>query len=115
MTGIIFLLKVRKLVKKWHTAYPIRVVDTQALRSDPSKMSIVCEYLDVFSEEMSGLPPKRWSEFTIEVIPGTTPIFQTPYRMVPSELKELKSQLEELLEKGYIWPNTSPQGAPIML
>ena len=60
---------------------------------------------------MSGLPPKREMDFTIEVRPGITPIFQTLYRMAPSELKELKNQLEELLEKVYIWPSTSPWGA----
>ena len=77
-------------------------------------MPIVCEYLDVFLEELSGLLPKREIKFTIEVVYRTTLIFQIPYRMTPSELKELKNQLEELIEKGYIRPSTSPWGALIL-
>lgn len=55
--GIIFVLKVGKLIKKEHATYLVQVVDTQAPQSNPSNMPIVCEYLDVFSEDLSGLPP----------------------------------------------------------
>ncbi|KAL0536750.1 hypothetical protein IC582_025710 [Cucumis melo] len=58
-----------------------------------------------------GLPPDREIEFTIELLPGTTPISQAPYRMAPSELKELKMQLQELVDKGYIRPSVLPWGA----
>ncbi|XP_074278678.1 uncharacterized protein LOC141602275 [Silene latifolia] len=66
------------------------------------------------SEEISGLPPYREVEFTIELVPGSTPISKAPYRMAPAELKELKKQLDELLEKGYIKPSASPWGAPVL-
>ncbi|KAK8680719.1 hypothetical protein V6N13_109659 [Hibiscus sabdariffa] len=65
-----------------------------------------------FSEELPGLPPMREVEFGIEVQPGTNPVSITPYRMAPIELKELKKQLEELQNKGFIRPNTSLWGAP---
>ncbi|TYK28229.1 DNA/RNA polymerases superfamily protein [Cucumis melo var. makuwa] len=61
-----------------------------------------------------GLPADREIEFTIELLPGTAPISQAPYRMAPSELKELKMQLQELVDKGYIRPSVSPWGAPVL-
>ncbi|KAA0059915.1 DNA/RNA polymerases superfamily protein [Cucumis melo var. makuwa] len=79
LANIISVLKVRKLIRKGDTAYLAHVVDTQAVRNDPISIPIVCEYLDVFSEEMSGLPLKKEIEFTIEVVLRTTPISQTHY------------------------------------
>jgi predicted aspartyl protease len=63
---------------------------------------IVCEFLDVFLDDLPGLPPDRDVEFKIELIPGTAPISRRPYRMPPNELVELKTQLNELLKKGLI-------------
>ncbi|TYK29668.1 DNA/RNA polymerases superfamily protein [Cucumis melo var. makuwa] len=65
-------------------------------------------------DDLSGLPPDREIEFTIELLPGTAPISQALYRMAPSELKELKMQLQELVDKGYIRPSVSPCGAPVI-
>ncbi|RVW88173.1 Transposon Ty3-G Gag-Pol polyprotein [Vitis vinifera] len=65
-------------------------------------------------EDLLGLPPEREVEFTIDVAPGTTPISKAPYRMAPLELKELKIQLQELLDKGFIRPSVSPWGAPVL-
>jgi len=73
---------------------------------------VVCEFPDVFPEELPGLPPDREIEFKIELLPGTAPISQRPYRMPPNELAELKIQLHELLEKGLIRPSSSPWGCP---
>ncbi|TYK29809.1 ty3-gypsy retrotransposon protein [Cucumis melo var. makuwa] len=61
-----------------------------------------------------GLPPSREIDFAIELQPGTAPISRAPYRMAPAELKELKVQLQELLDKGFIRPNVSPWGAPVL-
>jgi hypothetical protein len=77
-------------------------------------ISIVRDYLDVFTEVYSGLPPNREIEFTIDLVPGTQPIHKAPYRMAPTELKELKEQLEELLDRGFIRPSVSPWGAPVL-
>ena len=63
---------------------------------------VVCEFLDVFLDELPRLPPDRDVEFKIELLPGTTPIPWRPYRMPPNELAELKVQLQGLLEKGLI-------------
>ena len=69
---------------------------------------MVCEFSDVFPEELPGLPPDREIEFCIDIVPNTDPISMSPYRMAPAELKELKEQLQELLDKGFIRPSTSP-------
>jgi hypothetical protein len=68
----------------------------------------VSEFPDVFPEELPGMPPDREIEFVIELVPGTAPIFKGPYRMATNQLAELKEQLQELLDKGYIHPSTSP-------
>ncbi|GAU28976.1 hypothetical protein TSUD_391740, partial [Trifolium subterraneum] len=81
----------------------------------PSDIPIVREYLDVFPEEINSLPPEREIEFSIDLVPGSQPIFVAPYRMSPLELRELKSQLEELLQKHFIRPSVSPWGAPVLL
>ena len=69
----------------------------------------------MFSEEFPGLPPYREIKFSIDVVPSATPASITPYRMAPLRLKELKLQLQELLEKGFIRPSVSPWGAPCFL
>jgi hypothetical protein len=75
---------------------------------------VVCEFLDVFLDDLLGLPPDRDVEFKIELVPGTTPISRRPYRMPPNELAELKTQLQELLEKGLIRPSLSSWGCPAL-
>ncbi|CAJ2636548.1 unnamed protein product [Trifolium pratense] len=79
------------------------------------ELPVVCEFPDVFPEDVSDVPPKREVEFTIDLVPGTSPISMAPYRMSASELNELKKQLEELLEKKFIRPSVSPWGAPVLL
>ncbi|KAL0354326.1 UNVERIFIED_CONTAM: Retrovirus-related Pol polyprotein from transposon [Sesamum angustifolium] len=93
-------------------AYLASVRDTTKVGPSVSDVPIVREFPDVFPEELLGLPPHREVDFEIDTIPGATPISITPYRMAPLELKELKKQLEELLDKGFIQPSISPWGAP---
>jgi hypothetical protein len=71
---------------------------------------VAYEFPDVFPEDLSGMPLDRDVEFTIELQPGTTPISRWPYKMTPNELAELKVQLKELLDKGYIRLSSSPWG-----
>ena len=66
------------------------------------EVPVVCDYADVFLEELPGMPPDRDLEFVIDLIPRTAPIAKRPYRMAVNELEELKKQLRELQEKGYI-------------
>jgi hypothetical protein len=78
------------------------------------KIPVVYEYADVFPDELPGMPLDRDIEFAIELQPRTPPISKRPYRMPPTELAELKKQLQELLDKGFIRPSTSPWGRPAL-
>jgi hypothetical protein len=78
------------------------------------EIPIVCEFPDVFPDELPGLPPDRDVEFAIELVPSTAPISRRPYRMSPNELAELKTQLNELLDKGFIRPSSSEWGCPAL-
>jgi hypothetical protein len=69
---------------------------------------VACEYPDVFQEDLSGMPLDRDVEFIIALQPDTTPISRRPHKMTPKELAKLKIQLNELLDKGYIHPSSSP-------
>ena len=83
-------------------------------RPDLDLPRVVCEYVDVFLDELLGLPPQRVVDFGIKLHPGTSPISMTPHRMAPVELQELRVQLQELLDKGFMKPSTSPWGAPVL-
>jgi hypothetical protein len=72
------------------------------------EIPVVCDYPDVFPDDLPGMPPDRDIEFVIELQPGTTPILKRAYRTPPRELAELKTQLQELLDKGFIRPSSSP-------
>jgi hypothetical protein len=75
---------------------------------------VVDEFPDVFPDDLPGMPPDRDIEFIIELLPGTAPIAKRPYRMGVKELEELKKQIKELQEKGFIRPSSSPWGAPVI-
>ena len=75
---------------------------------------MTCEFLNDFPKELLGLPPHREIEFYINIVSDTAPVSMPPYRIAPVELRELKEQLQELLDKGFIRPSTSPWGAPVL-
>ncbi|GJT28862.1 putative reverse transcriptase domain-containing protein [Tanacetum coccineum] len=75
---------------------------------------IVRDFPEVFPEDLPGLPPTRPVEFQIDLIPGAAPVARAPYRLAPSEMKELSEQLQELSDKGFIRPSSSPWGAPVL-
>jgi hypothetical protein len=77
-------------------------------------ISVAYEFADVFSEDLPGMPPDRAVEFIIELQPSTAPISRRPHKMTPKELAELKVQLNELLDKGYIHPSSSPWSCPTL-
>ena len=83
-------------------------------RPDLDPPRVVCEYVDVFPDELPGLPPQRVVDFGIELHPGISPISMTPHRMAPVELQEPRVQLQELLDKGFIRLSTSPWGALVL-
>ena len=72
------------------------------------KILVVRKFPDVFLEELLGIPLKREVGLSIEIVTGTTPVSRAPYRMAPAEFKELKVQLQEHLDKGFVQPNVSP-------
>ena len=79
-----------------------------------SQIPVVCEYEDVFPEELPGMPPHRQVEFVIELEPGTEPACRRPYKLSPEELKELKKQLDEQERMRLIRPSTSPWGCGVL-
>jgi hypothetical protein len=83
--------------------------------SQGSEVPVVNEFPDVFPEDLPGMPPDRDIKFVIELKPGTAPIYKTPFRMTTPELAELKEHIKELIEKGFIHPNSSQWGAQSLL
>nr|GEY39453.1 hypothetical protein [Tanacetum cinerariifolium] len=76
---------------------------------------VIWDFLEVFPEDLPGLPPTRQVVFQIDLIPGAAPVARVPYRLAPSEMKELSEQLKELSDKGFIRPSASPWGAPVLV
>jgi len=89
-------------------------VATEKKKPTLEDIPIARDYPDVFPEELPGIPPEREVNFTIELLPGAAPVSKAPYRMSPIELQELKRQIQELLDQGFIRPSTSPWGAPVL-
>ncbi|GJS51232.1 putative reverse transcriptase domain-containing protein [Tanacetum coccineum] len=75
---------------------------------------IVRDFLEIFPEDLSGIPPARQVEFQIDLVLGVAPVVRAPYRLALSKMKELAEQLKELSDKGFITPNSSPWGAPVL-
>nr|XP_027088588.1 uncharacterized protein LOC113709944 [Coffea arabica] len=101
-------IRARKLLSHGARGYLAFLVNALGEKIKLEDMSVINEYLDVFPEELASLPPEREIEFKVDLAPGTTPISKTPYPMVPAELKELKFQLQDLLERGFIHESESP-------
>ena len=114
LSNVISAAIARKMVWKGCEAYLAYVIDTVKARPSVSDIPTVSDFLDVFPEELPGLPPQKEIEFAIDVVPSATPACIALYRMAPLELKELKLQLQELLEKGFIRPSVSPWGSPVL-
>ena len=114
LSNVISVATARMMVRKGCEAYLVYVVDTEKAEPSTSDIPTCCDYPDVFPEELPGLPPRREIEFAIDVVPSAASASITLYRMAPVELKELKLQLQELLEKGFIRPCVSPWGAPVL-
>ncbi|GJT12910.1 hypothetical protein Tco_0859952 [Tanacetum coccineum] len=81
------------------------VIDSEGIHVDPAK---------VFPEDLPGLPPARQVEFQIDLVPGAAPVARAPYRLAPAEMQELSTQLQELSDRGFIRPSSSPWGAPVL-
>ncbi|XP_075500163.1 uncharacterized protein LOC142538750 [Primulina tabacum] len=112
---IISCLKATKLLHKGCIGFLASVLDMQKESNmQLQDIDVVQDYPDAFADDVPGLPPDREMESVIDLIPGTAPISNAPYRMALTEMKELKNQLQELLDKGFIRPSSSPWGAPVL-
>ncbi|GJW26150.1 putative reverse transcriptase domain-containing protein [Tanacetum coccineum] len=116
--NIISCTKTQKYMEK---GFPIFLahVTTKEIEDKSEKkrledVPIVQDFPEVFPEDLPGLPPTRQVEFQIDLVPGAAPVARAPYRLAPSEMKELSEQLKELSDKGFIRPSSSPWGAPVL-
>ncbi|GJU61871.1 putative reverse transcriptase domain-containing protein [Tanacetum coccineum] len=91
-----------------------RVMEKKSDKKRLEDIPVVREFSEVFPEDLPGLPPVRQVEFQIDLIPGAAPVSRAPYRLAPSEMQELSNQLQELSDRGFIRPSTSPWGAPVL-
>ncbi|KAI3746537.1 hypothetical protein L6452_08971 [Arctium lappa] len=107
-------MKMRKYLRKECDAFLAHVISKEPKQKRLQDIPVVQEFPEVFPEELPGLPPPRQVEFRIELVPGAAPVAKAPYRLAPSEMQELSEQLQELLDKGFIRPSSSPWGAPVL-
>nr|GEY93880.1 putative reverse transcriptase domain-containing protein [Tanacetum cinerariifolium] len=115
--NIISCTKMQKYILEGCHVFLVHVTtkesEDKSKKKRPEDVPIVRDFPELFPEYLSGLPLTRQVEFHIDLIPGAAPIARTPYRLAPSEMKEVSDQLKELSDKGFIRPISSPWGAPI--
>ncbi|GJX84988.1 putative reverse transcriptase domain-containing protein [Tanacetum coccineum] len=116
--NIISCTKEQEYLSKGCDVFLAHIATKQAKDKSEGKrleeVPIVRDFPEVFPEDLPGIPPARQVEFQIDLVPGAAPVVQAPYRLAPSEMKELAEQLQELSNKGFIRPNSSPWGAPVL-
>ncbi|GKE98297.1 putative reverse transcriptase domain-containing protein, partial [Tanacetum coccineum] len=116
--NIISCTKTQKYLLKGHHVFlahaTIKEIKDKSGEKRLEDVPIVRDFPKVFPEDLSGLPPTRQVEFQIDLMPGAAPVARAPYRLATSEMKELSKQLQELSDKGFIKPSSSPWGAPVL-
>nr|GFB98501.1 putative reverse transcriptase domain-containing protein [Tanacetum cinerariifolium] len=115
--SIISSTKTEKYVKKGFPIFLAHITKKEVEDKSKEKrledVPVVRNFPEVFLDDFPGLPPIRPVEFQIDLVPGAAPVARAPYRLAPSEMKELAEQLKELSDKGFIRPSSSPRGAPV--
>ncbi|GKA04997.1 putative reverse transcriptase domain-containing protein [Tanacetum coccineum] len=111
---VISCIKARKYIERGSQLFLAQVTEKEPSKKQLQDVPVIRNFPEVFPDDLPGLPPPRQVEFRIELVPGAAPVARAPYRLAPSELKELSDQLKELLEKGFIRPSSSPWGAPVL-
>ncbi|GKA81569.1 putative reverse transcriptase domain-containing protein [Tanacetum coccineum] len=104
----------KKYIEKGGELFLAQVTEQEPKEKRLEDVPVIRDFPEVFPEDLPGLPPPRQVEFRIDLILGAAPVARAPYRLAPSEMKELSKQLQELLEKGFIRPSSSPWGAPVL-
>ncbi|GJZ33718.1 putative reverse transcriptase domain-containing protein [Tanacetum coccineum] len=116
--NIISCTKAQKYMEKGFPIFLAHItakeVEDKSEKKRLEDVPIVQDFPEVFPEDLPGLPPTRQVEFQIDLVPGAAPVARAPYRLAPSEMKELSEQLKELSDKGFIRPSSSPWGAPVL-
>ncbi|GJR38899.1 putative reverse transcriptase domain-containing protein [Tanacetum coccineum] len=116
--NIISCTRTQKYIQKGCQVYLAQVTFKKAEDKSEEKrledVSIIREFLEVFPEDLSGLPPARQVEFQIDLVPGAAPVARAPYRLAPTKMQELSTQLQELSDRGFIRPSSSPWEAPVL-
>ncbi|GKC04957.1 putative reverse transcriptase domain-containing protein [Tanacetum coccineum] len=111
---VISCIKARKYIERGCHLFLAHVTEKKSKEKRLEDVHVIRNFPEVFPEELPGLPPPRQVEFQIDLVPGAAPIARAPYRLAPSEMRELSVQLQELLEKGFIRLSSSPWGAPVL-
>ncbi|GJX18612.1 putative reverse transcriptase domain-containing protein [Tanacetum coccineum] len=112
--NLISCIKTERYISRGCQVFMIQVMEKKSDEKKLEDIPVVKEFPDVFPEDLPGIPPVRQVEFQIDLIPGAAPIARTPYRLAPSKMQELSNQLQELTDRGFIRPSTSPWGAPVL-
>jgi len=109
-------LQMKRSIQKGCKVFVFHVINNNGenKKTELENIPVINKYIDVFPYEILGLPPKRDMEITIDLVPGLVPVSKAPYILNILELKELKAQLHELIDKKYIRPSVSPWGAPVL-
>nr|GEY92861.1 reverse transcriptase domain-containing protein [Tanacetum cinerariifolium] len=104
---VISYIKARKYIERGSQLFIAQVTEKEPVKKQLKNVPVICNFPEVFSDDLPGLPPPRQVEFKIELIPGAALVARAPYRLAPSKLKELSHQLKELSEKGFIHLSSS--------
>ncbi|GJX35670.1 putative reverse transcriptase domain-containing protein, partial [Tanacetum coccineum] len=110
---VISCIKVCKYIKRGCHLFLAHVTEKKPKEKRLEDVPVICDFPEVFPDDLPGLPPPRQVEFRIDLVPGAAPVARAPYRLTPSKMRELSEQLQELLEKGFIRLSSSPWGAPL--
>ena len=102
MSNVISAMQARRNIRKEYEAFLALIFDSNRGLVNVEKIPVIREFPDVFPEELPGISLEKEVDLSIEIVPGTAPVSKAPYRMAPTELKELKVQLQELLDKGFL-------------
>ncbi|GKD69146.1 hypothetical protein Tco_1323236 [Tanacetum coccineum] len=111
---VISCIKACKYIERGCHLFLAYITEKKSKEKRMEDVPVIHDFLEVFPEELPGLPPPRQVEFRIDLVSGAAPVARTPYRLAPSEMKELSVQLQELLEKGFICPSSSSWGASML-
>ncbi|GKB15499.1 putative reverse transcriptase domain-containing protein [Tanacetum coccineum] len=112
--SLISCIKIERYISSGYQVFVAQVMEKKSTEKRLEDIPVIREFLEVFPEDLPGLPSVLQVEFQIDLILGAAPVARAPYRLAPSEMQELSDQLQELADRGFIRPSTSPWGAPVL-